>query len=125
MDKMRFSQIEFTHPGMYKFFGVDREADHNASLARGNDVLRQVAAGLLMFDVRNRTIRDHLFVPWSECALNPACLSPGWFDYVVVLFVFLMIIFVFACRQLYDEYCWEQVANFSTFFWSTCISCSS
>jgi hypothetical protein len=79
------AQVEFTHPGMYKWFGVDREKDYeefkrhfNTSTAGSR--LMQIQAGLMMFSPLNRTIRESLFVPWKECAdNNKECLSPDGF----------------------------------------------
>lgn len=79
-----YSQIEFTHPGMYNWFGIDREKDFEeyklySNTSSAGARLMQIQAGLMLVNTLNKTIRDSLFVPWKECADNMECLSPDGF----------------------------------------------
>lgn len=79
-----YSQIEFTHPGMYNWFGVNREKDYedykqHVNTSTAGNRLMQIQAGLMLVNTLNETIRNRLFLPWKECADDKECLSPGGF----------------------------------------------
>lgn len=73
-----YSQIQMTHPGMFKYFGFDREKlFRDERKARGNGIMRQVQAGLMLVDASNTTMRNTFFKEWADCAANDDCLLPG------------------------------------------------
>lgn len=86
-----YPQIEMTHPGMYEYFGIDRDdsylSDYEANNSPDSHVFRlnQVQAGLQLVSTLNRRMRNEFYVPWMKCAYdNTKCLSPGGFktDYL-------------------------------------------
>ena len=70
------SQIAFTHPRMYDFFGVDREASYKEGIATKNPLL-QIQSGLMMVDTLNETMKKFFFAKWENCALIPECIHNG------------------------------------------------
>jgi hypothetical protein len=67
----RYPQVEYTHPKMYTFFGLDREEDYLKTPA-----MKQTQSGLMLVDAENVTMRDGFFTEWAACANNLACLAP-------------------------------------------------
>ena len=74
---MNHPQIEFTHPKMYEFFGIDREKSFlQQSQTKGDLILTQTQSGIILIDATNVTIREKFFRRWANCAENPDCISP-------------------------------------------------
>lgn len=66
-----------THPGMFPFFGFDREwLFYNQHKPGGPGVMRQTQAGLMLVDAANSTMRRTFFQEWADCAANDDCLIP-------------------------------------------------
>ena len=73
---IKYPQIEYTHPNMYKYFGVDREKSWDEQHAHGNAVLTQVQSGLILIDATNQTMLERFWRRWAACAEDADCLSP-------------------------------------------------
>jgi hypothetical protein len=69
-----------THPGMFPFFGFDREEmyrNQNQRKPGAPGIMRQTQAGLMLVDASNTTMRNTFFQEWADCAANDDCLIPG------------------------------------------------
>jgi hypothetical protein len=66
----QIKQAYATHPGMYPYFNIQRNP------LQAVDDFNQTASGLILIDTTNRTMRDHFFQPWADCARNDDCISP-------------------------------------------------
>lgn len=58
---------KWTHPGMFRFFGVDSKEYKYKPNCNG------AAIG---FDTNNNTIVNQLILPWYECGLQMNCIAP-------------------------------------------------
>jgi hypothetical protein len=69
-------QIKYTHPNMYKFFNVDRDAEWEYEL-RTKDFHIQIPSGLMMIDPLNETMKRMFFNRWAACAEIDECIHNG------------------------------------------------
>lgn len=75
--RLNLAQLSFTHPGMFPYFGFDREwLFRNQYKPGGPGVMSQTQAGLMLVDAANTTMRETFFQEWADCAANDDCLIP-------------------------------------------------
>lgn len=89
--KWSHPQINFTHPAMYSWFGLDytherQLCEHVNDDAKGmiaSQCMPQTHSGVFIFDTLNTTMLSRIFFPWARCAKFKSCIVPdGAFSYI-------------------------------------------